>query len=113
MGEVYRARDLRLDRIVAIKVLRRDAAANANSRQRFIQEAKSASALNHPNIVTIYDIFEHEGVDCLVMECVQGKTLAALIGPRGIPVRDALRIAVQIAESLRKAHAEGIIHRDI
>jgi len=113
MGEVYRARDLRLDRIVAIKILRRDAAASANSRQRFIQEAKSASALNHPNIVTIYDIFEHDGVDCLVMECVEGKTLAESIAHGGMPVKDVLRIALQIAEGLRKAHAAGIVHRDI
>ncbi|MBY0507964.1 MAG: protein kinase [Bryobacteraceae bacterium] len=113
MGEVYKARDTRLNRFVAIKVLRSDLVANASRKQRFIQEAQAASALNHPNIVTVHDIFEHEGTDCLVMEYVPGKTLDALIPRQGLRLNEALRIAVQVAEGLRKAHAAGIVHRDI
>jgi serine/threonine protein kinase/Tol biopolymer transport system component len=113
MGEVYKARDTRLNRLVAIKVLRGDLVADAVRKQRFIQEAKSASALNHPNIVTIYDVLEDQGVDCLVMEFVAGKTVHDLIPRGGMRVNDALRIATQVAEGLRKAHAAGIVHRDI
>ena len=113
MGEVYKALDTRLNRFVAIKVLRSDLLASASRHQRFIQEAKSASALNHPNIVTVHDILQHEGTDCLVMEFVPGKTLDALIPRQGLRLNEALRIAVQIAEGLRKAHAAGIVHRDI
>ena len=113
MGEVYKARDTRLNRLVAIKVLRNDLAASESCTQRFIQEAKSASALNHPNIVTIYDVFQCEGTDCLVMEYVAGKTLQELIPREGMRWNEALRIAVQVAEGLRKAHAADIIHRDI
>ena len=113
MGEVYKARDTRLNRLVAIKVLREDLVAVASRKQRFVQEAKSASALNHPNIVTIYDFFEFEGMECLVMEYIAGKTLGALIPPEGMRPEDALRIAVEVAEGLRKAHAAGIVHRDI
>src|SRR5215831_1614714 len=78
MGEVYKARDNRLNRLVAIKVLRQDLAATPSRKQSFVKEAKSASALNHPNIVRIYDIFEHDGLDCLVMEYIAGKTLHEL-----------------------------------
>ena len=113
MGEVYKARDTRLNRLVAIKVLRRDLVSNANRKQRFIQEAQAASALNHPNIVTVHDVFQHEGVDCLVMEYIAGKTLDALIPRQGMRLSEALRIAVQVAEGLRKAHSAGIVHRDI
>src|SRR5579872_4908254 len=113
MGEVYKAEDVRLNRMVAIKVLRSDLIADAGRRQRFIQEAKSASALNHPNIVTVYEIFQHEGIDCLVTEYIAGKTLHALIPPQGMPVKETLRIAVQMADGLRKAHAAGLVHRDI
>jgi eukaryotic-like serine/threonine-protein kinase len=113
MGEVYKARDTRLNRLVAIKILHADSVAGATREQRFLQEAKSASALNHPNIVTIYDIFRHEGVDCLVMEYVPGKTLLELIPRSGMPLKEALRIAAQVAEGLAKAHSAGLIHRDI
>jgi Tol biopolymer transport system component/tRNA A-37 threonylcarbamoyl transferase component Bud32 len=113
MGQVYKARDTRLHRLVAIKVLREDLVASPSRKQRFIQEAKSASALNHPNIVTIYDIFQFEGMDCLVMEYIAGKTLGALIPRQGLPWKEALRIAVQVAEGLRRAHSAGIVHRDI
>lgn len=113
MGEVYKARDTRLNRLVAIKVLRSDLAANASRTQRFIQEAKAASALNHPNIVTIYDVFQCDGMDCLVMEYIEGKTLHALIAREGMRRNEALGIAIQVADGLRKAHAAGIVHRDI
>jgi Tol biopolymer transport system component/tRNA A-37 threonylcarbamoyl transferase component Bud32 len=113
MGEVYKARDTRLNRLVAIKVLRQDSAAGKDREQRFLQEAKSASALNHPNIVTIYDIFQHEGVDCLVMEYIAGKTLHELIPRGGMPLKEVLRIAAQVAEGLAKAHSAGLVHRDI
>ena len=113
MGEVFKARDTRLNRLVAIKVLRGDVLSNTSRKQRFIQEAQAASALNHPNIVTVHDIFQHEGVDCLVMEYVAGKTLDALIPRHGMRLNEALRIAVQVADGLRKAHGAGIIHRDI
>src|SRR5215469_8091409 len=91
MGVVYRALDPRLDRPVAIKVLRSDAAVTAERKRRFIQEAKSASALNHPNIVHIYDIGEADGVAYVAMEFVAGKTLDRLIGKTGLPLRDTLK----------------------
>jgi Tol biopolymer transport system component len=113
MGEVYKARDTRLDRLVAIKILRQDLAASSDRKHRFLQEAKAASALNHPNIVTVYDIFEHEGTDCLVMEYVPGKTLLKLIPKGGMPLKDALRISAQVADGLSSAHRAGLVHRDI
>src|SRR5258708_5900367 len=113
MGEVYKAHDKRLNRVVAIKVLRSDSAPNASLAERFVREAKSASALNHPNIVSIYDVFRHEDVDCMVMEYVTGATLQALIPRTGMRWREAVRIAVQVADGLRRAHSAGIIHRDI
>src|SRR5689334_5762066 len=113
MGEVYKARDKRLNRVVAIKVLRSDCGPNAGLAERFLREAKSASALNHPNIVSIYDVFRHEEVDCLVMEYITGATLQALIPRAGMRWKEALRIAVQVADGLQRAHSAGIIHRDI
>ncbi len=113
MGEVYKARDKRLNRVVAIKVLRSDCVPDASRAERFAQEAKSASALNHPNIVSIHDVFRHEDVDCLVMEYISGATLQALIPRGGMHWKEAVRIAVQVADGLRRAHSVGIIHRDI
>ena len=113
MGEVYKARDKRLNRVVAIKVLRSDCVADAGRAERFAQEAKSASALNHPNIVSIHDVLRHQDVDCLVMEYVTGATLQALIPRTGMHWKEAVRIAVQVADGLRRAHSAGIIHRDI
>jgi Tol biopolymer transport system component/tRNA A-37 threonylcarbamoyl transferase component Bud32 len=113
MGHVYKARDTRLNRLVAIKILREDAFGNATRMQRFMQEAKSTSALNHPNIVHIYDIFESDGMNCLVMEYIAGKTLHDLIPKRGMQIKDVLRIGVQIADGLSCAHKAGVIHRDI
>ena len=111
MGVVYKARDTQLDRFVAIKVLQ--PGRGAASFRRFVQEARSASALNHPNIVTIHEISSHESTDFLVMEFVSGQTLHQLIPRKGLPLKDALRYAVQIADALAAAHAAGIIHRDL
>ena len=113
MGEVFKARDTRLNRLVAIKILRPERVVQDNRKQRFIQEAQAASALNHPNIVTIHDIDQQDGVDFMVMEYVAGATLDARIPRQGMRLNEALRIAVQIAEGLRRAHAAGIVHRDL
>ena len=113
MGTVYRALDLHLDRPVAIKVLRAAALEDPERKRRFIQEAKAASALNHPNIVTIYDIDKDQGVDFIAMEYVDGRTLHECIGTRALNLTDSLRYAVQIADALAKAHAAGIVHRDL
>ena len=113
MGVVYRAFDTHLDRPVAIKVLRPDATASPERKRRFIQEAKAASALNHPNIVHIYDINSAGGTDFIAMEFVAGKTLDQLIGTSGLPLRDTLKYSVQIADALARAHSAGIVHRDL
>ena len=113
MGVVYKARDTRLDRFVAIKVLPAEKLAGPERRQRFVQEAKAASSLNHPNIITIYDIGQAEGVDFIAMECVPGKTLEQLIPRRGMRLNEALKCAVQIADALARAHSAGIVHRDL
>src|SRR5450759_3468605 len=113
MGGVYKARDAHLDRFVALKMLPPNKVADPERRRRFFQEAKAASALNHPNIITIHDITEAEGVDCIVMEHIDGKTLDTRIGHKGLTLRDTLRYAVQSADALDKAHGAGIIHRDL
>ncbi len=113
MGEVYKARDTRLDRMVAVKVLPGDKVADPSRKLRFIQEAKAASALNHPHIVTIHDISNDSGVDFLVMELVPGKLLEQLISAGGMSAPEALRLAIQIADALAAAHAAGIVHRDL
>ncbi len=113
MGAVYRARDLHLDRPVAIKVLRAEAMADPERKKRFVQEAKAASALNHPNIVTIHDIDRADAVNFIVMEYVRGQTLGQLLRPKDLRPEEALKYAVQIADALAAAHAAGIVHRDI
>jgi len=113
MGVVYKARDTHLDRLVAIKVLPPERVADAERRIRFVQEAKAASALNHPNILHIYDIDQAAGVDFIAMEYVPGKTLDQVIGRKGLAFGETLRYAMQIADALAKAHAAGIVHRDI
>ncbi len=113
MGEVYLAEDTRLGRRVALKVLPRELATDPASKARLIHEARAASALNHPNIVTLHDIGSEGGVDFLVMEYVAGKPLGELIPRRGMPVKEALRCAAQIAGALASAHAAGIVHRDL
>jgi serine/threonine protein kinase len=112
MGVVYKARDSHLDRFVALKVLPADKLADAERKRRFVQEAKSASALNHPNIITIHDISEADGTTFIVMEYVAGKALADLIPRHGMRLGEALKHAVQIADGLAAAHAAGIVHRD-
>ncbi|MGB9454698.1 MAG: protein kinase [Bryobacteraceae bacterium] len=113
MGEVYLAEDTRLGRSVALKVLPRDLAGDPVRKARLIHEAHAASALNHPNIVTLHDVGSEGGIDFLVMEYVAGKPLAELIPRQGMPVKEALRCAVQIADALGKAHSAGIVHRDL
>jgi eukaryotic-like serine/threonine-protein kinase len=113
MGVVYRARDTRLDRPVAIKVLPPERVADTERKRRFVQEAKAASALNHPNIVHIYDIDTASGVDFIAMEYVEGKTLDDVIGRKGLKIGETLQYAAQIADALAAAHAAGIVHRDI
>lgn len=113
MGEVYKARDMHLDRLVALKLLPAEKTANPARRQRFVREAKAASALNHPNIVTVYDIGEADGLYFISMEYVQGQTLAHLIPRKGMPIADVLRYAVQISDALACAHRAGIVHRDL
>ena len=113
MGFVYKAHDQHLDRAVALKVLLPETVDNPERRRRFVQEAKSASALNHPNIVHVYDINEADGVLYIAMEYVAGKTLGELIPRKGLPLPEALRYAGQIAGALTAAHAAGIVHRDL
>ena len=113
MGVVYMARDTRLDRFVAIKVLPPERVTDPDRERRFVQEARAASALNHPHIVTIYDISSAADVPFIAMEYVNGRTLADAIGRRGLPMRELLRLAAQIADALAAAHAHGIVHRDL
>jgi predicted Ser/Thr protein kinase len=113
MGEVYKARDTRLGRTVAIKVLPPDKVADPERKARFLHEAKAASALNHPHIVTVYDIAAEQGMDFIVMEFVSGKPLSSLIARAGIPLAEALKYGAQMADALSAAHAAGIIHRDL
>ena len=110
MGEVYRAQDQRLQRIVAVKLL---SSGDESRRRRFWQEAQAASALNHPNIVTVHDMVTEHDAEYLVMEYVPGKTLAELIRPGGMPLKELLPIATQMAGALAAAHAAGIVHRDV
>ncbi|MGE0101224.1 MAG: protein kinase [Blastocatellales bacterium] len=113
MGEVYRARDTRLDREVAIKVLPADFANNEDRLQRFEQEARATSALNHPNILTVYDFGSHEDSPYLVMELLEGEELRAQLNEGAIAPKTAIEYARQIADGLAAAHAKGIVHRDL
>ena len=113
MGEVYRARDTRLDRTVAIKVLPGEFSADARLRVRFEREAKAISALNHPHICALHDVGRENGVDYLVMEYCEGKTLADRIAEGALPLSQVLQYGIEIADALDKAHRQGIIHRDL
>jgi serine/threonine protein kinase len=113
MGVVFLATDTRLRRTVAVKILPRDMTADPERKRRFLREAQAASALNHPNIVTVYDMANEGGIDFLVMEYVPGKPLDRLIGSKGLPAAEAMGYATQIANALAAAHAAGIVHRDI
>src|SRR5262245_12769507 len=108
MGEVYRARDARLGRDVALKVLPEAVSQDKDRLARFEQEARSASALNHPNIITIHEIGQSDGISYIAMELVEGKTLREIVVEGPMPLRRILAIAPQVAEGLAKAHAAGI-----
>ena len=113
MGEVYRGRDGRLGREVAIKVLPEALASDTERLRRFEQEARSASALNHPNIVTIYDVGQTQGVSWIAMELVEGQSLRQLLAAGPLPMKRTLSVGMQVAEGLARAHASGIVHRDL
>jgi serine/threonine protein kinase len=113
MGEIWKAQDTRLNRFVAVKVLTSASAGDPERRRRFIQEAQAASALNHPNIITIHDIISEGDAEFMVMEFVQGKTLIDLIPKGGLRVPQVLKYAVQMTDALQTAHSAGIVHRDL
>ncbi|HVO78769.1 MAG TPA: serine/threonine-protein kinase, partial [Candidatus Bathyarchaeia archaeon] len=113
MGEVYRAHDSRLDRTVAIKILPSSFAADQDRLQRFAQEARATAALNHPNILSIFDIGEDNGTTYVVSELLEGETLRARLQKAPIPLRKAINYALQIAHGLAAAHEKGIVHRDL
>jgi eukaryotic-like serine/threonine-protein kinase len=113
MGVVYRAHDTRLDRDVAIKVLPTDRPLTQTARRRFQREAMAASALNHPNIITIYEVNSEGNTDFIVMEYVRGATLSSVLKNRKLELSEAIRYCIQIADALTKAHAAGIVHRDL
>jgi len=113
MGEVYKARDTRLDRTVAVKVLPDIIAGSADLRSRFDREAKAISSLSHPNICTLYDVGHQEGIDFLVMEYLEGETLAERLKGGPLPIDDLFAFAIQIADALDKAHKIGLVHRDL
>lgn len=113
MGEVYRARDTRLDRSVAIKILPQQLSNDPVRKQRFDREAKTISSLNHPHICVLYDVGHHDGIDYLVMECVEGETLAMRLEKGPLPLEQVLKYGAQVADALDKAHRGGVVHRDL
>jgi eukaryotic-like serine/threonine-protein kinase len=113
MGEVYRARDTRLDRTVAIKILPAQFSADPVRKQRFEREAKTISSLNHPHICVLYDVGSQDGIDYLVMECVEGETLAKRLEKGPLPLEQVLKYGMQVADALDKAHRSGVVHRDL
>src|SRR5258706_8549414 len=113
MGEVYRARDTRLDRIVAIKVLPTHLADRSDLRERFEREARTIASLNHPHICTLFDIGQQDGIDYLVMEYLEGETLAQRLQKGPLPLEQVLQYAIEISDALDKAHRKGVTHRDL
>src|SRR5215471_13694580 len=113
MGAVYKAYDKKLDRVIALKLLPPEYVSQADRRRRFFQEARAASALNHPHILTIYEVGEDEGKPYIAMEYVEGETLRQRIKKRALSLKDAVDIAIQITDGLARAHEVGIIHRDL
>ena len=113
MGHVYKARDVRLNRVVAVKILLDSIAAQPDARARFEREAKAIAGLNHPHICTIHDVGQFENVDFLVLELLEGETLATRLARGPLPIKDALQYAVEVADALGKAHSQGIAHRDL
>ena len=112
-GEVYKAKDTRLDRTVAIKVLPSELAQDPGRRERFEREARAVASLNHPHICTLYDIGRENGIDFLVMEHIEGETLADVLRKGALPLDRALRAGIQLADALDKAHRQGVVHRDV
>src|SRR6266404_7599802 len=113
MGEVYRAKDTRLDRTVAIKILPAHLSSDPLSKQRFEREAKTISSLNHPHICVLYDVGSQDGVDYLVMECFEGETLVKRLEKGALSLEQVLKYGMQIADALDKAHRNGVVHRDL
>src|SRR5437899_1827519 len=113
MGEVYKAKDTRLERTVAVKVLPQHLSENSDVRQRFEREAKTISSLSHPHICALYDVGNQDGVEYLVMEYLEGETLADRLGRGALPSEQVLRFGIEIADALDKAHRQGIVHRDL
>ena len=113
MGEVYRARDTRLERTVAIKILPAHLSADAVRKQRFEREARTISSLNHPHICVLYDVGHQDGTDYLVMEYVEGETLAKRLEKGPLPLEQVLKFGAQIADALDNAHRSGVVHRDL
>src|SRR6059036_3799039 len=113
MGEVYRARDTRLDRTVAIKILPDHLSKNAEARARFEREARTVSSLSHPHICTLHDVGSQDGIDFLVMEHLKGETLRSRLAKGPLDLALALRTAIQIADALDRAHRAGIVHRGL
>jgi serine/threonine protein kinase len=113
MGEVYRARDTRLERTVAVKILPQEMSNDPARKQRFEREAKTISSLNHPHICVLHDVGHQDGIDYLVMECVEGETLSKRLEKGPLPLELVLRYGAQLADALDKAHRNGVIHRDM
>ena len=113
MGEVYKAKDTRLDRTVAIKVLPSHLSDNPQLKERFEREARAVSSLNHPHICTLYDIGSENGIDFMVMEHIEGQTLADRLNKGALPFDQALQYGSEIADALDKAHRQGVVHRDL
>src|ERR1700675_1794778 len=111
MGEVYRARDTRLERTVAIKILPRELSNDPIRKQRFEREAKTISSLNHPHICVLHDVGSQDGIDYLVMECVEGETLSKRLEKGSLPLDQVLKVGREIADALDKAHRSGVVHR--
>src|SRR5450432_1437843 len=113
MGEVYRALDTRLDRIVAVKILPSHLSEDPEAKQRFDREARTISSLNHPNICTLHDVGHQDGIDYLVMEYLEGDTLADRLRKGPLPVEQVLKYGIEICQGLEKAHRSGVVHRDL
>src|ERR1700682_125222 len=113
MGEVYRAKDTRLDRIVAVKILPDHFADRAELRERFEREARTVASLNHPHICTLHDVGHQDGTDYLVMEYLEGEPLAQRLQKGALPIAQVLQYAIEIADALDRAHRKGVTHRDL
>ena len=113
MGEVYKARDTRLERVVAIKILPPEWASDPARKQRFDREAQTIASLKHPHICVLHDVGSQDGVDFLVMEYLDGETLTDRLARGPLPLKEALGVAIAIGDALDKAHRQGVVHRDL